>query len=159
MPGEAVTLRPMTAEQYDAFMDSLLPRYAEERIAAGADPETARQQATDGTARLLPQRHETPGHGFYLGYADDTAVGSLCLAFESPNEGGGAWIYYVLVDQERRGKGYGRALMRAAEAECRRRGIAALGLNVFGGNVARGLYESLGYAVTAQQMRKDLTAD
>jgi ribosomal protein S18 acetylase RimI-like enzyme len=37
----------------------------------------------------------------------------------------------------------------------RSRGMTSLGLNVFGQNtVARGLYESLGYDVTALQMKK-----
>jgi ribosomal protein S18 acetylase RimI-like enzyme len=37
------------------------------------------------------------------------------------------------------------------------RGMTAVGLNVHGQNmVARGLYDSLGYQVTAQQMKKML---
>jgi ribosomal protein S18 acetylase RimI-like enzyme len=42
-----------------------------------------------------------------------------------------------------------------AEEEARRRGIAKVALNVFGGNaVARRLYRSLGYAETAVHMEK-----
>lgn len=38
-----------------------------------------------------------------------------------------------------------------------RRGVAELGLNVFGSNAtARHLYESLGFQVTSQQMAKPL---
>ncbi len=58
---------------------------------------------------------------------------------------------------EYRGQGLGRALLEATEravAEC---GVGALALNVFGQNaVAIGLYESAGYRVTAQQMRRPL---
>ena len=44
-----------------------------------------------------------------------------------------------------------------AEAEVRARGMTAIGLNVHGQNmIARSLYDSLGYAVTAQQMKKPL---
>jgi len=47
--------------------------------------------------------------------------------------------------------------MQFAEADARRRGMAAIALNVFGGNdVARGLYRSLGYRELAVAMRKDL---
>jgi ribosomal protein S18 acetylase RimI-like enzyme len=47
--------------------------------------------------------------------------------------------------------------MLAGEEECRRRGHQYLDLNVYGDNgTAIGLYDSLGYVVTSQQMRKTL---
>ena len=47
--------------------------------------------------------------------------------------------------------------MQAGEEECRRLGHNQLDLNVFGNNSAAiGLYESLGYALLSQQMRKEL---
>jgi hypothetical protein len=47
--------------------------------------------------------------------------------------------------------------MRLAEDEARVRGMTSLGLNVHGQNmVARSLYDSLGYEVTAMQMKKPL---
>ena len=47
-----------------------------------------------------------------------------------------------------RGRGYGRALMEAADREAQRRGAQSIGLNVFGRNdVARRMYESSGYQV------------
>ncbi|GAA1111092.1 hypothetical protein GCM10009630_05230 [Kribbella jejuensis] len=45
--------------------------------------------------------------------------------------------------------------MPAGEEECRRRGYSQLDLNVFGDNrTAINLYDSLGYVVTSQQMRR-----
>ena len=47
--------------------------------------------------------------------------------------------------------------MELAEAEARRNGLHALGLNVYGHNaVARALYSSLGYNEIAVRMRKTL---
>ncbi len=47
--------------------------------------------------------------------------------------------------------------MLLAEQEATARGMTSVGLNVHGQNtVARGLYDSLGYQVTAQQMKKVL---
>src|SRR5436309_274134 len=65
------------------------------------------------------------------------------------------WVYEMLVDAGERNKGYGRAIMRAAEEEVIRRGVTRMALNVFTGNTAAfQLYESLGYRVAAQQMVK-----
>ena len=69
----------------------------------------------------------------------------------------GAWIYDIEVYENFRGQGYGRALLLAGEQVTRESGVHTLGLNVFGSNsVARGLYESAGYTIMAQQMSKEL---
>jgi ribosomal protein S18 acetylase RimI-like enzyme len=55
------------------------------------------------------------------------------------------------------GRGLGRRAMEFAEEEARRRRLARVVLNVFGGNeAARGLYRSLGYREVAVWMAKDL---
>jgi len=74
------------------------------------------------------------------------------------NERDAAWVYNVEVDATERGKGYGRAILLAAEEELVRRGVTRLALNVFADNtVALRLYEDLGFRTTAQQMIKQLT--
>jgi ribosomal protein S18 acetylase RimI-like enzyme len=56
-----------------------------------------------------------------------------------------------------RGKGYGRALLRAAEEQAAQQGIDTIGLNVFGSNaVARELYQSSGYETASLHLRKQL---
>ena len=62
------------------------------------------------------------------------------------------------VVDDQRGRGYGRALLDAAEREVVARGGDSVGLNVFGANAAaKGLYVSAGYEVAATLMRKALT--
>ncbi|WP_432155765.1 N-acetyltransferase family protein [Streptomyces sp. bgisy153] len=57
-------------------------------------------------------------------------------------------IQGLVVDDDARGRGVGRALIRAALAEARRRGARRLTLRVLGHNTpARRLYESEGFAV------------
>ena len=68
-----------------------------------------------------------------------------------------AWVYDISVDADRRGQGLGRELIDALHAAARDLGATSMALNVFGHNTtAIRLYETSGYAVTAQQMRREL---
>ena len=61
-----------------------------------------------------------------------------------------ARIYSVAVDPDFRGRGIGRRLVLAAEADARRRGCAGVTLEVREDNAAaRALYEQMGYRVDA----------
>ena len=62
------------------------------------------------------------------------------------HEGHRGWVYYVAVDPDRQGKGFGRAIMTAAEDWLRATGIEKLQLLVRPGNTqVKAFYESLGY--------------
>jgi ribosomal protein S18 acetylase RimI-like enzyme len=81
----------------------------------------------------------------------------LWLKLDATSEGMTAFGYDFSVLPELRRSGYGRAIMAAAEDECRRRGVVSVGLNVFGDNLAaQALYEQMGFEVTSIQMRKRL---
>ena len=61
------------------------------------------------------------------------------------------------MEPQHRGRGWGRAVLRAVQDELRDLGVRAVGLNVFGPNAtARSLYESEGWAVVATHMRLEL---
>ena len=63
------------------------------------------------------------------------------------HDGHRGWVYYVAADPELRGKGYGRAIMNAAEDWLRAAGIAKLQLLVRRENAHAGaFYQSIGYA-------------
>ena len=69
-----------------------------------------------------------------------------------------AFIYDLIVEDQYRGRGYGRQIMLLLEAEMKKRGVRRVGLNVFSFNtIAIGLYESLGFATTNRQMEKELS--
>jgi len=62
-----------------------------------------------------------------------------------PNE---QYLYQITVDENVRGRGYGRMMLQALEALLAAEGVETLRLNVFHWNrVARGLYDSAGYEV------------
>ena len=63
------------------------------------------------------------------------------------HDGHRGWVYYVATDPDRRAKGYGRAIMNAAEDWLRAAGIAKLQLMVRRENARAGaFYQSIGYA-------------
>jgi ribosomal protein S18 acetylase RimI-like enzyme len=62
------------------------------------------------------------------------------------HDGHRGWVYYVSVDPDRRGEGYGRDIMTAAEDWLRARGIQKLQLMVRGDNEkVHAFYDALGY--------------
>lgn len=63
------------------------------------------------------------------------------------HDGHRGWVYYLAVDQARRGKGYGRVMMDAAERWLRGHGIEKLQLLVRADNSrVKSFYQSLGYS-------------
>ena len=77
-----------------------------------------------------------------LGRDDGVPVASVLVG----HDGHRGWVYYVSVDPDRRHKGFGRAIMAAAEDWLRARGIEKLQLMVRGDNAqVHAFYQSLGY--------------
>lgn len=148
----------MTQEEFDAYRQRSVREYAAEHVRVGDwSSEQAEQRAEKETGEFLPDGVATPGMVLLVGETAGGMVGVVWVG-TAPQQGPGWWIYDIEVVHEHRGRGYGRALLEAAEAEVRRRGGDSVGLNVFGGNVAAsGLYESSGYRVTSMQMRKSLS--
>jgi ribosomal protein S18 acetylase RimI-like enzyme len=152
-------LRPLRADEFESWLERLMAGYTGQMVASGGySQEGAREKAHRDTERALPYGVRTPGHLFFRLLAGEHPVGWLWLAVPYPDgDPTMAWVYSIEVEESHRGRGYGRDAMLLAEAEARRRGMTSVGLNVHGGNTAAiSLYNSLGYQVTAQQMKKPL---
>jgi ribosomal protein S18 acetylase RimI-like enzyme len=157
MSESKLTLRPMTRAEWDEWMPRQMAGYAQHIAASGAmSAADAWEKARSDTARAFHAGFETPGQLLYRLLAEDEVVGWLWLAAPGPDpDKTMAWVYNIEVDPDYRGRGYGRGAMLLAEDEARARGMTSLGLNVHGQNtVARSLYDSLGYTVMSQQMKK-----
>ncbi|MGH3464708.1 MAG: GNAT family N-acetyltransferase [Kribbellaceae bacterium] len=85
---------------------------------------------------MFPDGPGSPHQLVRYAYDGDEQVGRLWLSTRTPRSGAGAFIYEIRVGDQYRGRGYGRAIMLAAEQECRDRHIDRLELNAFGGNEA-----------------------
>ena len=72
--------------------------------------------------------------------------GAIVATVMVGHDGHRGWVYYVATDPDRRGKGYGRTIMGAAEDWLRAAGIAKLQLMVRPDNTkVQAFYESIGY--------------
>jgi ribosomal protein S18 acetylase RimI-like enzyme len=152
-------LRPAAQEEFEQWLPRQEAAYARQIAESGSMPAAAAaEKARSDIARRFSSGPGSPGQVLFRLMAGEQPAGWLWL--NVPAIGADplmAWVNYVEVDPEYRGRGYGRAAMLLAEREARTRGMTSLGLNVHGQNTsARSLYESLGYQVMTQQMRKPL---
>lgn len=149
---------PLTDAEFAAWNDDQRRGYVEVLVAMGLDAEQAESKARDDQRRFLPEGVRTPGAVLRVLRSAGVRVGVLWLGLTGPDRTDQAWVYDVEVEPEHRGRGHGRTLMRLAEAECHRAGVAELGLNVFADNEpAARLYRSLGFQVTHHHLAKPLS--
>ncbi|MFI6082117.1 GNAT family N-acetyltransferase [Streptomyces sp. NPDC051217] len=153
-----VTGRPMDEAEYEVWEEHSLDGFRQSWIDRGLPPEQARAKAESSRADHLSEGLATPGISIEVLVHDEDVVGHVWVGSREIAPGEDiAFVYGVEVDEGRRGKGYGRALMLHAERIAHRTGRGMVGLHVFAGNTpAIGLYESLGYATTHHNVFKPL---
>jgi len=130
--------------------------YIAERVAAGDTLAEATTNADESMERTFPGG--SPGPGQLAGWVSHKGlrVGELWIGpfADDPQRW---WVWNVEIAEAQRGRGLGRKAMVLAEDLARANGANSIGLNVFAQNqVARGLYQSLGYREASVQMRKTL---
>ncbi len=113
-----------------------------------------------GFAKRLPEGPRTPGT--YLlaillseGGAE-RQIGYLDIA-ENPLGSKSTYIYNIGLNEDVRGRGYGKSALALTEVFLRDRGYTKIGLNVFAGNaIARKIYDDAGFTITQMNMEKKL---
>jgi ribosomal protein S18 acetylase RimI-like enzyme len=152
-------LRPVRDDELASFEARAKAWYVASIEHEGGLPhDRAVDKAERDFAALWSDGRPVPGQlVFIVEDADGVAVGDLWLAERDLDGRRVLWVYDLAILPEHRGRGHGRAAMLLAEEEARARGVDFVGLNVFGGNeVARGLYQSLGYQEMAVSMVKQV---
>lgn len=155
-----ITLRPMRADEYPAYLDYFIADYAQE-IAANyrLSEAEAQARAAQEIADDLPEGVNTPGHVL------------LCLLAEGEKHVGYLWykpdasmqtvfIYDFHIFNACQGQGLGKGALRAFEDEMRAKGVEQIRLRVAGDNArARHVYEAIGFGVTGINMSKNLKSE
>ncbi len=151
-------LVPMTQAEYEAFLKRLIPEYAEDNVRAGYwDESEALEKSRQETGKLLPQGLQTENHYLYTLYDGDDAVGMVWLRVDPDRPIKSGFVFDLYVEERFRGRGYGKQAMMLIEQKARAMGLKSLGLHVFASNqVARKLYENVGYEVSSLNMIKML---
>jgi GNAT superfamily N-acetyltransferase len=153
-PGAGI--RPLRANEYPGWLADQQDEYVRTVVARGdLSRVEAEQRVPEVYAAILPHGVDSPGAAVRVLEVGGRRVGTVLVAFSAEWVAGRGWVYYVSVDEDARGRGYGRSLMLAAERECRAAGLRELGLNVFADNpAALRLYASLGYQVESRILTK-----
>ncbi len=149
-----VELVPTPKERLESWLPTMWSTYLENLIDAGESEERARRNVEQNKERLFKDGLPVEGQYIFDVRVDGCAVGFLWLGRQDGAETD--WfVYDIVIDAEHRGRGIGRSAMLAGENHVKALGATSLALNVFGPNVAaRKLYESLGFHVVAQVMKK-----
>lgn len=154
------TVRKMRADEFDAYIGWFIPDYASE-ISSNydVDPEEARARAERTVAEELAHGVDTPGQVLLcIVPADDRDGAALGYFWCIPNAATGVvFISDFFILPEQRGKGHGRAALKALEAWLVAEGFAELRLRVAADNArAERLYRTAGFRVTGINMQKAL---
>jgi ribosomal protein S18 acetylase RimI-like enzyme len=151
-------LVPMTQSELEVFLERTIPEYAEDKVRAGHWAESeALERSRKEFADELPQGLQTRNNYLYTLYDGDNAVGLIWMRANVDRPTNDGFILELYVEENYRGKGYGKQIMLLIEEKARGLGLKAIGLHVFGSNkIAQNLYKAVGYEVTSVNMSKTL---
>ncbi len=151
-------LRPMLEDEFHSYIDHLVEDYAKDNVEAGYWQEgEALERSRKETGNLLPQGVKTPSHYLYVIEDNSLAVGVIWMRVDPKAAVKGGFIFDLEINQQYRGKGFGKKAMLLIEEKAKEFGLRQIELHVFAKNkVARKLYGGLGYQVTSLNMTKKL---
>jgi ribosomal protein S18 acetylase RimI-like enzyme len=151
----------MSESEYSLWSPRCRKSYAQDKMKAnGLTKSEAEKIAQEDFKSILPDGLSSKDNFLYSAKDDEhNIIGFVWFGVRGSEDNRRAFIFDVIVEEQFRGKGYGKQIMRMAEAEARKFGLKRIGLHVFGFNVAAiGLYKSLGYHTTDLVMEKELIA-
>lgn len=151
-------LVPMTQADFDLWGPRSKNGFAQDKVRAnGYTQKEAAEIAEEAFKRLLPDGFKSKDNYLYAMKNEQTTVGYIWFCVRGAADNRKAFVCDIIVEEEFRGKGFGRKAMVQAEQEAKKLGLKEIGLHVFGFNeTAIGLYKSLGYQTTDLVMAKPL---
>lgn len=147
-----ITLEPMQQEDFDNVLESEIRNYAADHVRNGNWPdEGSLERSRKEFESLLPQGIHTPYQYLWSLMDGDRKIGFIWVQVRD----GKAFIYDFLIDEEYRGKGYGKQALAAMDERLKSMNVASVGLHVFGDNTAaQELYKKMGFGIAGLHMIK-----
>ena len=147
-----ITLEPMQQEEFDRVMENEIKNYAADHVRNGNWPEEGSlERSRKEFETLLPDGVHTPNQYLWSLMDGDQKVGFIWVQVKDRK----AFIYDFVVDEEFRGRGYGKQALAALDDSLRSMNVESIGLHVFGDNVtAQELYKKMGFEITGIHMQK-----
>ena len=156
-----IELVPMSQVDLEEYLKTAVQNYANEKVKSGNwRQDEAFERSKKEYDKLLPDGIKTKGHHLFTikDRVTNHKVGMIWVGTgNTDNEIDGAWIWDFLIDERKRGKGFGKETMKALDDVLSSLGQKRISLQVFGHNeVAINLYKKSGYRVTNLVMSKDV---
>ena len=150
-------LRPITDAEYTAWLETVIPEYAEDKVTSGQwSKDSAVDLARKEYAELMPSGKDTKDNHLYtvLG-SQGEPVGTLWFVVKDRAKRRIAYVYDIFIKPEHRRHGHAFRAFQALEQEVVRLELSGIALHVFGHNhAAQALYLKLGYVATNINMFK-----
>ncbi len=150
----------MTESEFNKLMEFQVADYARENVEAGFwDESDALEKSRSEINKLLPNGLDTQDH--FLFSVEDNAtndnIGVIWVNVQKKRNFKLAFIYYIEIFEQYRGKGFSKESLASLENWCKSNDISKIGLHVFAKNtVARNLYTKFGFKDTNYNMTKEL---
>ncbi|HAF60721.1 MAG TPA: hypothetical protein DCK95_00150 [Anaerolineaceae bacterium] len=157
-----VTFIPINEDEFDGFLEESMTHFIEDlQTSENISLEEAEFQAKSQLSTVLPNGKDSRGHYFFHVVDEDgLVVGYFWLAFKEEKEKKDAFIFDIVIHEDQRGKGYGKAAMLKGEEIAKENGADKLWLHVIAQNhVALQLYQKLGYQIIKIYPMKDGSGD
>ena len=150
-----VRLEALQQDDFERFLEREVRGYAEDHVRNGNWPaEGALERSRKEFEFYLPDGIHTQDQYLWSLVDDsDSKIGVLWVQLKDHK----AFIFDFVIDEEFRGKGFGRQSLAAMDETLKSMGAESVALHVFGDNIiAQELYKKAGYQITDIQMRKKL---
>lgn len=148
-----ISLAPISPEILSRMLPDMIGAYANDLFHSKSyeNYEEALSVATEEINGYFHEGRLIPGQLIYtinlLGI--DPPIGVIWISEKSAQDPTKAFLCYIAIDPEHRGKGHAKRALTMAEKRLFKRGIPKLGLNVFVHNkVAMNMYLKMGYEVS-----------
>lgn len=150
-----VKLEPLQQEDFERFLEREIRQYAADHVRNGNWPaEDANERSRKEFEHHLPDGiHSKDQYLYSIIDEEGNKIGVLWVQVKDQK----GFIFEFVIDEEFRGKGFGKQALTAMDEKLKSMGVESVALHVFGDNVtAQELYKKMGFQITGIHMRKTL---